>query len=675
MCNNILQYGHVYAWARENHRHCMSMRFAYKYQYFNICKSKHHNWLYYLAGKYLSKWKLMKIVTYFLYDPDMSAKEDFIRSHKNVVVEGWGVRYFDLFKKYKDEIQQLFGFQASIESKIDSFMSRNSGADTIKIGVHIRRGDYKTFFNGIYYYEDDVYLNFIKQTIALHKDKRCTVYICGNDPKLSHSYYEKNLRGVDVLFPQGNPGEDLCLLSKCDYLIGPPSSFSLIATMYDRARLCWMDSDDQIVTEESFKDFDTLSPTFDDYWVNEPKPKACNVMFLISRYLDGGIDSVITEYINNMVNLTDYNLTLVINVKMDKYEVFLSRLPKKVKVIYLVHQHWLTWYKLLAIKKKNQIYGLVDEMLLNPLRRLETKVKLQGLIKRNDVLIDFDSTFGAYISSKSKIRKIAFFHFSFDSEMKRNPKHMTRVFNHMHKFDKVVTISDAMLEEGIKLRPELNNKFVRIYNSISEEHILKQAEMPVRNPFFNLPFMLAVERLEESQKDLTTLITAYAVLRRRYMRSPEFKASCYLPILPKLYIIGEGKSRKHLADHILKLGLSHDVYLLGFISNPFPWMRKAEFIVHSSKFEGLPTVLIESLMLDKLIISTDCPTGPREILNNGKAGMLVPVGRANDMAMAIQRLLTDSDLRKSLHEDIQRHKSVFFAEKNIRSLEQLFYSE
>ncbi len=63
MCNNILQYAHVYAWARENHRHSMSMRFAYKYQYFHICTTKDHNFLMYVAGKYGAKYKILPVVT------------------------------------------------------------------------------------------------------------------------------------------------------------------------------------------------------------------------------------------------------------------------------------------------------------------------------------------------------------------------------------------------------------------------------------------------------------------------------------------------------------------------------------------------------------------------------------------------------------------------------------
>ena len=137
-------------------------------------------------------------------------------------------------------------------------------------------------------------------------------------------------------------------------------------------------------------------------------------------------------------------------------------------------------------------------------------------------------------------------------------------------------------------------------------------------------------------------------------------------------MIGEGKSRQQLEEMIRQLQLEDEVLLLGFMQNPFPWMANAQLIVHSAKFEGLPTVLIESLMLEKLIISSDCPTGPREILKNGKAGVLVPVGNHLLFADAIQRLLSDIKLQSAIIKEVRKHKKVFLADRSISALEQLF---
>lgn len=661
MCNNILQYAHVYAWARECNRHSMSMRFAYKYQYFKICNMKNHNFMMYMLGKYGAKYKVLPVVTYDLGEEGKEQKEKFTLAHKNVIIEGWGVRYYDLFLKYKQEILELFDFKEEIHRKIDRILKEAKADETVKIGVHIRRGDYKTFYNGIYYFLDYAYIHYIKETMALFPGRKFTIIICGNDPHLDKEAYRKALSGVTVLFPNGNPGEDLCVLSECDYLVGPPSSYTLVATMYGKALLHWMENDKAHLTLDSFKDFNTLFRVFDDYWNNPPKPRK-KVLFLISRFLDGGIDTVMVEYINNLCAMTDHQVSLAIMLKMPELEVFANRLPDNINIFYLVNHRWLTWYKknrILGNKKMH--FGVVDELFLNPLRRLTAKWELMRMFTDYDVVIDFDSTFGSYMPRRLKAKKICFFHFSFAKEMQRDQRHMMRRLHYMEKYDYVVTLSDAMQQEAVEACPQMKDKFIRIYNSINLQRVKMLSKEPVENALIDKPFVIAVERLEESQKDIATLVKAYRILRERNIQG-----------IPPLYIIGEGNSRKDIERLIKDYRLENDVLLLGFISNPFPWIARAEVLVHSSKFEGLPTILIEALMLDKCIVASDCPTGPREILKDGKAGVLVPVGDSEAFADGIQRILHDKELRENIHNHLKKHKKTFMAEKNIAALEELF---
>ena len=94
-------------------------------------------------------------------------------------------------------------------------------------------------------------------------------------------------------------------------------------------------------------------------------------------------------------------------------------------------------------------------------------------------------------------------------------------------------------------------------------------------------------------------------------------------------------------------------------------------MVHSSKFEGLPTVLIEALMLGKQIIASDCPTGPREILADGKAGILVPVGDVQALADAMHAVLTDVALQERLREGVSNQTMLFQPRENILKLMEL----
>ncbi len=258
MCNNVLQYGHVYAWAREHGRKSISMRFSYKYQYFRICHTPGHNILNYVFAKYAAKWGLIPTVVFDDASEETKHKnEQIMLTHKTFVVKGWEVRFYDLFIKYKQEILSLFAFDEAIISKTRSFMGKKA-ENELRLGVHIRRGDYKTWQNGRYFYEDAVYHDYILQFQQLFPEKKITVYICSNDPALDKTCYQENLQGMNVLFPQGGQEDDLCLLSECDWLMGVPSTFSLVASMYHDTPLCWMEERQTDLQLSSFGKFNVL---------------------------------------------------------------------------------------------------------------------------------------------------------------------------------------------------------------------------------------------------------------------------------------------------------------------------------------------------------------------------------------------------------------------------------
>jgi glycosyltransferase involved in cell wall biosynthesis len=163
-----------------------------------------------------------------------------------------------------------------------------------------------------------------------------------------------------------------------------------------------------------------------------------------------------------------------------------------------------------------------------------------------------------------------------------------------------------------------------IYNPIITPEVRVKSKLPLEHPWFNLgepPVILAAGALR-ALKDFTTLIKAFALVRETR------KA--------RLMILGEGKERTSIEALVKRLGLEHDVSLPGFIVNPYPYMVRAPVFVLSSKFEGLPTVLVEALFCGAIIVSTDCPSGPREILHAGQYGQLVPVGDSVKMARAIE---------------------------------------
>ena len=260
MCNNILQFAHVYAWAREHGRRAVSMRFAYKYQYFHICHTRWHHFAVYLLAKWAARCGLLPVASF--HQPGSNPKaEALLERCKWLMVEGWEVRYYDLFLKYKDEILRLFAFDAKLRAKVLAYMRSAEGGETegvIRLGVHVRRGDYQRWQGGKYLFADDTFIAYIKAFAAQHIGKKVHVYICGNDPTLNRARYETELQGMAISFPNGNPGEDLCLLSLCHWLIGPPSTFSLVAAMYNDLPLCWMMQPNVDESSLSFQRFNYL---------------------------------------------------------------------------------------------------------------------------------------------------------------------------------------------------------------------------------------------------------------------------------------------------------------------------------------------------------------------------------------------------------------------------------
>ena len=257
MCNNLLQYAHVYAWGREHGRKVISMRFSYKYQYFHICHTNLTGFAWYLFAKYMAALKLLPTASFKYSDCDREALERKMLRYKHIVVSGWNVRFYDLFLKYRQEICQLFTLDSQYTEPVRKKLEQMKGNDIIRLGVHIRRGVYTQWFDGKYYFEDEVYGRHINRFAEMHPDKTVHVFLSTNDPSVSDDTFQKACPKIKIHHFKGNAPEDLYMLSECDYLIGPPSTFSLVAAMYRDIPLYRMDvADEGQMTSESFRLFD-----------------------------------------------------------------------------------------------------------------------------------------------------------------------------------------------------------------------------------------------------------------------------------------------------------------------------------------------------------------------------------------------------------------------------------
>ena len=189
--------------------------------------------------------------------------------------------------------------------------------------------------------------------------------------------------------------------------------------------------------------------------------------------------------------------------------------------------------------------------------------------------------------------------------------------------DAIIAVSKGVAEDFSNISGIPLDRINIIYNPVVVPELFERAKEQIEHPWFapgQPPVILGVGRLTR-QKDFQTLIRAFEIVRReRFVR---------------LVILGEGEERPQLETMIKELGLEEDVALPGFVTNPYAYMARAAVFVLSSAWEGLPTVLIEALACGCPVVSTDCPSGPAEILKNGKYGQLIPIGDKVAMARAI----------------------------------------
>jgi len=165
-------------------------------------------------------------------------------------------------------------------------------------------------------------------------------------------------------------------------------------------------------------------------------------------------------------------------------------------------------------------------------------------------------------------------------------------------------------------------------------------------------------RLDTVQKDFLTLLKAFRIVRNSRM--------------VKLLIIGDGPHKEKILSWIKEMSLNEDVLLLGFQNNPFQYISKSEVFVLSSFFEGFGNVIVEAMALGVPVISTDCPSGPEEIIEHGINGFLVPVGDYNRMAEYILNILNDNELWNKISLAGLKRAEDFSALKMAKNYEKLF---
>lgn len=379
------------------------------------------------------------------------------------------------------------------------------------------------------------------------------------------------------------------------------------------------------------------------------------VAFCVAWLLYGGTETALIRYVNNL-DPERYDVTVVIANHLPGLEKRIGDIGRHVRIVYLADDGILTS----LIKKKIGQGGLsvlekmVEEVVLAPIRRALQRRRMARLASKLDTIVDWDYASYQFLPRKAPCRTVAFFHFSVRAFCAGRHGRMERLGKRLNRHDAIICVSQEQEREAKGIYGFARDKISCIYNPIDKEELARAArEYPIPKG----GFLLSVARVDERQKDFTTLLRAYS------------KALQEGHDLPPLKILGQGPDEARMKSLARGLGICDRVDFLGFKLNPMPWIAGCTTFVLSSKYEGLSVVLTEALTLGKMIVATDCPTGTREALADGACGLLTPVGDVERMAEAMVRATQDGVLRQKCHENSLTHRRTFSLETSLAKLE------
>ncbi len=381
----------------------------------------------------------------------------------------------------------------------------------------------------------------------------------------------------------------------------------------------------------------------------------------------GGLERVLVEVLQT-IDIKKYKIILFIEDDSGKENIFLKDIPKEIKIYFLKSENLMRKTEFYRNNRENFFYRIMYNIYME----LEKKIILKNTKKyikeigEVDLFIDYDWGAVKYIEKLKLKKTIVWIHNSIPNLLKKASK-IKRFGKNLEKYDKIIAICNEMKNELENIYPNLKGKVEKIYNPFNFERIKKLSEdksqlTTYEKQMIKEEYIVAISRLDTVQKDYLTLLKAFKILKDNKINK-------------KLYIVGNGPNENDIKKMVKELELEEKVEFIGLTKNPYVWIKNSILFVHSSKYEGLPTVLIEAMICNKIVVSSDCPTGPREILDNGKCGILYPVGDYKKLADELIKILKDKEKMNALLIKLIKRREEFNKITIIKQYEELIEQE
>lgn len=371
------------------------------------------------------------------------------------------------------------------------------------------------------------------------------------------------------------------------------------------------------------------------------------ILFVTESLDKGGAEKVLYDILRN-IDLSKYKIDILL---FENKGIYIEKVEKLgIFVNYIFNERKDLINNIIYRKCKSMIISIIKyfysyyPFFIKDLRNKKYDTEIAFLEGHSGILVS---------NRKNNSKKISWIHTDLLKHRVINKK---SELNAYLKMDKIICVSENSKISLLKLYPELINKIEVIFNPIDKENILKNSQENIN--------------LEKNKINVITIgrlikIKGYDILLQAHNKLIK-EGLDY-----NLIILGEGLERNNLEKYIKENNLENKTQLLGFKENPYPYLKKSDIFISSSRYEGYPLVLCEAICLEKPIIATNC-NGSKEILENGKYGILTEIENVEDLAKKMKEMILNKTLRQKYSNLSKERAEKLDMEKVIKEIINLF---
>ncbi len=373
------------------------------------------------------------------------------------------------------------------------------------------------------------------------------------------------------------------------------------------------------------------------------------ILIRIGSLRHGGAEKVLINFLKNLPE-DKYEVDLLINLYTGMY---IKEVPSWVNLHYLIKGEMIT------TNRPHEIPVKAFRVLYQKMFLMFPSLLYTFVLKNKKYDVEIAAIHGMYrelLSSPQKDSKKIIW---IQNDIFNLKEYTPDIIRQFFKFDRILVISNKLKEEMQKLAASDKEKqsVIKIFNPIDREDTLQKANMEIKDfPFSGeLPTFITIGTVYP-QKGYDRLLDVHKKLMDEGLKH-------------QIIIIGDGFDFENIQSKLNQLGVQETVKMLGFRSNPYPYLKQSDFYVMSSRHEGFPTIIAEALILNKPVVSTDV-SGIKDLLQDGKLGIITP-NSEDGIYEGMKKFLTEKGLTGQYEKEIANTDLPFVLQKSVAYLQEI----